>query len=105
MSVLVIVPTYNERDNIRDIATRVRKHGYDLLIVDDGSPDGTGAIADEIAAGRDVYGYRFRGQRFDCGSKAGFLQATVAFGLARPDLRDEFSHYLEEMMAVRNAAQ
>ena len=30
-----------------------------------------------------VYGFRFRGQRYDCGSKAGFLQATVAFGLAR----------------------
>ncbi|RYH10015.1 UTP--glucose-1-phosphate uridylyltransferase GalU [Tropicimonas sp. IMCC6043] len=65
----------------------------------------TDAIADEIQAGRGVYGYRFRGQRYDCGSKAGFLQATVAFGLARPDLRDEFSEYLEEMMAVRNAAQ
>ncbi|MFD0982161.1 UTP--glucose-1-phosphate uridylyltransferase GalU [Tropicimonas aquimaris] len=65
----------------------------------------TDAIADEIAAGRDVYGYRFRGQRFDCGSKAGFLQATVAFGLARDDLRDEFSDYLSELVAMRNAAQ
>ncbi|MDT1064798.1 UTP--glucose-1-phosphate uridylyltransferase, partial [Paracoccus sp. CPCC 101403] len=46
----------------------------------------TDAIADEIAEGRDVFGLRFRGQRFDCGSKAGFLQATVAFGLARDEL-------------------
>jgi len=65
----------------------------------------TDAIAEEIAAGRDVYGYRFRGQRFDCGSKAGFLQATVAFGLSRPELRDEFSQYLDEMVNMRNAAQ
>ena len=65
----------------------------------------TDAISDEIRAGRNVFGYRFDGQRFDCGSKAGFLQATVAFGLAREDLRDEFSHYLDELMAVRNAAQ
>ena len=65
----------------------------------------TDAIADEIAAGRDVYGYRFRGQRFDCGSKAGFLQATVAFGLSRDDLRDEFAGYLEELMALRSVAQ
>ncbi|WP_068116081.1 UTP--glucose-1-phosphate uridylyltransferase GalU [Tropicimonas marinistellae] len=65
----------------------------------------TDAIADEIEAGRGVYGYRFRGQRFDCGSKAGFLQATVAFGLARPDLREEFSEYLAEMAALKNAAQ
>ena len=31
----------------------------------------TDAIAEEITAGRNVYGYRFRGQRYDCGSKAG----------------------------------
>jgi dolichol-phosphate mannosyltransferase len=49
MSVLVIVPTYNERDNIRPIVGAVRAHGYDVLIVDDGSPDGTGEIADELA--------------------------------------------------------
>jgi UTP--glucose-1-phosphate uridylyltransferase len=51
------------------------------------------------------HGYRFRGQRFDCGSKAGFLQATVAFGLARPDLRDEFADFLREMVAMQKAAQ
>ncbi len=65
----------------------------------------TDAIAMEIAKGRDVFGFRFRGERFDCGSKAGFLQATVAFGLARPDLSDEFSDYLRELVAMRNAAQ
>ncbi len=65
----------------------------------------TDAIATEVQEGREVYGYRFRGQRFDCGSKAGFLQATVAFGLARPDLRDELSAYLDELVSVRNAAQ
>ncbi len=65
----------------------------------------TDAIAEEIANGRDVFGLRFRGQRFDCGSKAGFLQATVAFGLAREDLRDEFSDYLTELIALQRAAQ
>ena len=65
----------------------------------------TDAIAEEIAKGGSVYGYRFRGERFDCGSKAGFLQATVSFGLARPDLRDELSQYLHEVMAQRSAAQ
>ncbi len=65
----------------------------------------TDAIALELEEGRDVYGYRFRGQRFDCGSKAGFLQATVAFGLARADLQDEFSDYLRQMVAQQAAAQ
>jgi UTP--glucose-1-phosphate uridylyltransferase len=65
----------------------------------------TDAIAEEIVRSDNVYGFRFRGQRFDCGSKAGFLQATVAFALARPDLRDEFSQFLAEMTAVRRAAE
>ena len=65
----------------------------------------TDAIDAELANGGDVYGYRFRGQRFDCGSKAGFLQATVAFGLARDDLRGEFDTYLREMMSMQQAAQ
>ncbi|WP_211371280.1 UTP--glucose-1-phosphate uridylyltransferase [Paracoccus limosus] len=65
----------------------------------------TDAIADEIEEGRDVFGLRFRGQRFDCGSKAGFLQATVAFGLARDELKDEFSDYLADVMAMRKAAE
>ena len=50
----------------------------------------TDAIAKEAKTPGTVFGYRFRGQRYDCGTKAGFLQATVAFALARPDLRDEF---------------
>jgi len=65
----------------------------------------TDAIAQEIEEGREVYGVRFRGQRFDCGSKAGFLQATVSFGLARDDLRDEFSGYLSELHSLREAAE
>ena len=65
----------------------------------------TDAIAAEIEQERNVYGYRFSGQRYDCGSKVGFLQATVAFGLARDDLRDELAAYLEEMVAMRKAAQ
>ena len=65
----------------------------------------TDAIAMELEAGRSVYGYRFRGERFDCGSKSGFLQATVAFGLAREDLCDEFEDYLHQIVAMRKAAQ
>ncbi len=64
----------------------------------------TDAIAEEAESGG-VYGFRFRGQRYDCGSKPGFLQATVAFGLSRPDLRDEFSSYLNDMVAMQKAAQ
>jgi UTP--glucose-1-phosphate uridylyltransferase len=65
----------------------------------------TDAIAAEIGTDRGVYGYRFKGQRFDCGSKSGFLQATVAFGLSRPDLRDDLYGYLSDIMAADKAAQ
>ena len=49
---LVIVPTYNERDNLPPMAERLLKLAVpvDLLVVDDNSPDGTGKIADELAA-------------------------------------------------------
>ena len=65
----------------------------------------TDAIAKEIGGDQGVYGYRFRGQRYDCGSKAGFLQATVAFGLAREELRDDLTAYLDELSAARTAAE
>jgi UTP--glucose-1-phosphate uridylyltransferase len=65
----------------------------------------TDAIASEIEQGHGVYGYRFRGQRFDCGSKSGFLQATVAFGLARPDLRQDLFEYLQDVVNVGHAAE
>jgi dolichol-phosphate mannosyltransferase len=49
--VLVIVPTYDERDNLRPIAERLfaAVPGADLLVVDDSSPDGTGEVADQLA--------------------------------------------------------
>jgi UTP--glucose-1-phosphate uridylyltransferase len=65
----------------------------------------TDAIAQEISNSDNVFGFRFQGQRFDCGSKAGFLQATVAFALGRADLRDELAAYLNDLVAARRAAQ
>jgi UTP--glucose-1-phosphate uridylyltransferase len=65
----------------------------------------TDAIAEEAKTPGGVFGFRFRGTRYDCGSKAGFLQATVAFGLSRPDLRNEFAAYLHDMIALQKAAQ
>ena len=65
----------------------------------------TDAIAQEIDAGRDVYGMRFQGQRYDYGSKLGFLQATVSFGLNRPDLGPEFGQYLDTLKSWRDVAE
>ena len=49
---LVVVPTYNERENLPPLAKRILALPVEaeLLVVDDNSPDGTGKIADELAA-------------------------------------------------------
>ncbi|GAA1974904.1 polyprenol monophosphomannose synthase [Terrabacter lapilli] len=50
--VAVLIPTYNERDNLPGIVARVRASvpAADVFVLDDGSPDGTGQIADDLAA-------------------------------------------------------
>lgn len=63
----------------------------------------TDAIAAEIGRSG-VHGYRFKGQRYDCGSKAGYLRATVAFALERPDLRDDFQACLASIAKPQVAA-
>jgi UTP--glucose-1-phosphate uridylyltransferase len=84
-------------DVLRSLDSKKQGAGGEIQLTD--------AIAEELTAGHNVHGLRFQGQRFDCGSKAGFLQATVAFGLAREELRDELHEYLHELMSVSKAAQ
>lgn len=50
MRVQVIIPTYNERENLTGLVRAILvRDGYDVMVVDDNSPDGTGAIADDLA--------------------------------------------------------
>jgi len=46
----VVLPTYDELDNLERVVAGVRDLGYEVLVVDDASPDGTGALADRLAA-------------------------------------------------------
>ncbi len=50
-----------------------------------------------LAARRDVYGYEFRGERYDAGDPVGFVQATVAFALKRPDMAGAVRAYLRTL--------
>lgn len=58
----------------------------------------TDAIA-QLLTEEKVYAYRFRGQRYDCGSKLGYLQATVAYALKHPELAKDFRQTLGTLMA------
>src|SRR6202000_2961797 len=55
--------------------------------------DGIAALMGEEA----VYAHRFTGKRYDCGSKLGYLQATVEYALAHPQLGKEFRKYLQHI--------
>lgn len=46
---LVVLPTFNERESLERVVQGVRSRGYDVLVVDDASPDGTGALARRLA--------------------------------------------------------
>jgi UTP--glucose-1-phosphate uridylyltransferase len=56
----------------------------------------TDAIA-ELLKKEDVYSLQFEGTRYDCGSKLGYLQANVEYGLKHPELSQEFSEYLSKL--------
>jgi UTP--glucose-1-phosphate uridylyltransferase len=57
----------------------------------------TDAIADLLSESA-VYAYSFAGVRYDCGSKLGYLQATVAYGLEHPDTGTKFRKHLEALL-------
>ena len=59
--------------------------------------DGIAALlADEA-----VYAYAFEGKRYDCGSKLGYLEATVEYALKHPQLGRQFAHYLSNLVEQR----
>ncbi|HET7189760.1 MAG TPA: polyprenol monophosphomannose synthase [Gemmatimonadaceae bacterium] len=76
---LVIVPTYNERENIRRLLDSVLAQDarIEVLVVDDGSPDGTGALVDEIVAVNERVHVLHRGRKLGLGTAyiAGFRWA------------------------------
>jgi UTP--glucose-1-phosphate uridylyltransferase len=56
----------------------------------------TDALAELIGGNKPFHGLRFDGRRFDCGDKVGFLQANIAFALARPDMAPALRQILAE---------
>jgi UTP--glucose-1-phosphate uridylyltransferase len=90
-SSLAVVGRYLLSPTIFDRLERVgRGAGGEIQLTD--------AIADLLATEK-VYAFRFEGKRYDCGSKLGYLEATVEFGLKHPDLGAGFSAYLKSLAA------
>ncbi len=56
-----------------------------------------------LAGEQPMYAYNFEGRRYDVGDKQGFLEATVEMALKRPDLREKFLHYLQNIVAQESA--
>ncbi|AXB42540.1 polyprenol monophosphomannose synthase [Amycolatopsis albispora] len=105
--VLVVIPTYNERENLTPILTRLHEALPEVhaLVVDDGSPDGTGELADELAAKDDRVHVMHRTE------KAGLGAAYVAgfgWGLERDyntivEMDADGSHAPEDLPRVLEA--
>lgn len=106
---LVIVPTYNERENIGRLVESVllQDSRIDILVVDDGSPDGTGALVDEIAASDPRVHALHRARKLGLGTAyiAGFrwaLEREYAFVL---EMDADFSHDPAHLPQFLSAAE
>ena len=96
MKTLVIVPTYNERENLQRLTGAVLAAApeLELLIVDDNSPDGTGAIADDLAAAQPRIHVLHRAGKLGLGTAyiAGFRWALERDYEAVMEMDADFSH-------------
>ena len=106
---LVIVPTYNERDNLPPMAERLLKLAVpvDLLVVDDNSPDGTGKIADELAAKHPNIHVLHRAEKNGLGRAycAGFAWALERDYECIMEMDGDFSHNPDDIPKFIEAAK
>jgi dolichol-phosphate mannosyltransferase len=107
--VVIVVPTYNEADNLALIVGRVRaaQPDIDLLVVDDGSPDGTGRIADELAAADPHVKVVHRTQKAGLGAayRAGFRVALDAGYDVIGEMDADGSHQPEQLHRLLEAVR
>jgi dolichol-phosphate mannosyltransferase len=105
--VLVVIPTYNEADNVRLITERVRRAvpSVDILVADDNSPDGTGAIADDLAGSDDHIFVLHRAGKEGLGAAyvAGFAWAKNKGYDAVVEMDADGSHAPEELPMILDA--
>jgi dolichol-phosphate mannosyltransferase len=97
--VLVVIPTYDEAANIERVSRQVRAGGAAVLIVDDDSPDGTGAIAETLAAADPLVTVLHRASRQGLGKAYGdgFTAALSTDAAIICQMDADFSHDPQEL--------
>ena len=105
--VLVVLPTFNERENLERVVAGVRHLGHDVLIVDDASPDGTGKLADELAARDSGVRVLHRERKLGIGSA---YEDAFRIGLAEGnalfvEMDADGSHRAQDLDAIVDAAR
>jgi len=105
--VLVVLPTYNEVQNLERVVAGVRKLGHDVLVVDDASPDGTGELADRLAGADRAVRVLHRPRKLGLGSA---YEDAFRMGLAdgaqlMVEMDADGSHLPENLDAIVDAAR
>jgi dolichol-phosphate mannosyltransferase len=104
---LVVLPTYNEKENLERVVAAVRHLGHDVLVVDDASPDGTGELADELAAADKGVRVLHRESKLGIGSayvdafRIGLAEGTALF----MEMDADGSHRAQDLDAIVDAAR
>jgi dolichol-phosphate mannosyltransferase len=108
MRSIVIIPTYNERDNLRKLVAELlaQNNGIDVLIIDDNSPDGTGRLADRLADESARVHVMHRAGKLGLGTAyvAGFEYALAHAYDRVVEMDADFSHRPQDLPALLAAA-
>src|SRR5579862_2389235 len=91
---VICLPTYNERENLERMIDALAPHGVRVLVIDDNSPDGTGELADRLAAERDWVSVLHRPRKEGLGPAylAGFRAALAGDADYVLEMDCDFSH-------------
>jgi dolichol-phosphate mannosyltransferase len=104
---LVCLPTYNERENLEPMVRALERHGVEVLVIDDSSPDGTGALADRLADELPHVSVLHRPRKEGLGPAylAGFRRALAAGAELVLEMDCDFSHDPADVPRLVRAAE